>query len=154
MANEYLHRHAQARPAAVSALPRDLVSYAERVGASATTCEAVRLAVSEALTNVVVHAYGNRESRPMRVEARIDADERLCVTISDHGPGMAPQPDRPGPGLGLALIARMADESLSPVETRAAARSSYFVFRCIVLAQAARINRAHRHDWLGHGGAA
>jgi anti-sigma regulatory factor (Ser/Thr protein kinase) len=69
--------------------------------------EAVRLAVSEALANAVVHAYSERPGS-IQVTAAVAADE-LWVLISDDGCGMHPRTDSPGLGLGLALIAQVSD---------------------------------------------
>jgi serine/threonine-protein kinase RsbW len=67
----------------------------------------VKLAVTEACTNVVVHAYPNGDG-PMEVLAAI-REGRLAVAIRDEGRGMLPRPDSPGLGLGLPLIATLAD---------------------------------------------
>ena len=67
----------------------------------------VKLAVTEACTNVVVHAYGG-EDGPMEVAASVST-ERLMVAIRDEGRGMLPRPDSPGLGLGLPLIATLAE---------------------------------------------
>ena len=73
---------------------------------------AVALAVSEAVTNVVVHAYRERgrDAAPgeVRVTVAVAADE-LMVTVTDEGIGMTPRVDSPGAGLGLAIIATLAD---------------------------------------------
>ena len=64
------------------------------------------LAVSEALSNVVVHAYRARdEPGEMRVDAWID-DHALEVAVSDDGIGMAAHRD--SPGLGLALMGQVS----------------------------------------------
>jgi anti-sigma regulatory factor (Ser/Thr protein kinase) len=69
---------------------------------------AVEVAVSEAVSNAVVHAY--REARePGRIVIRARfAAARLRVEISDRGLGMRPRADSPGLGLGLPLIAQLA----------------------------------------------
>ena len=67
----------------------------------------VKLAVTEACTNVVVHAYGDGEG-PMQIAAAIH-DDRLSVAVRDEGRGMLPRPDSPGLGLGLPLIATLAE---------------------------------------------
>src|SRR5919205_3332794 len=59
----------------------------------------VKLAVTEACTNVVVHAYPDGEG-PMSVSAAL-RDRRLTVVVSDEGRGIVPRPDSPGLGLGL-----------------------------------------------------
>src|SRR3712207_2625889 len=67
----------------------------------------VKLAVTEACTNVVVHAYPDGEG-PMEIAAAI-RDGRLAVAVRDEGRGMLPRPDSPGLGLGLPLIATLAE---------------------------------------------
>ena len=68
----------------------------------------VRLAVTEACANVVVHAYPDGEEGQMVVLASIDED-RLTVWVRDWGRGIKPRPDSPGLGLGLSLIAALAE---------------------------------------------
>ena len=70
--------------------------------------EAARLAVSEAVSNVVVHGYRDADGGEFTVSVEWDGDE-LKVVVSDDGCGMAPRPDSPGAGLGLPLIATLAD---------------------------------------------
>jgi serine/threonine-protein kinase RsbW len=68
----------------------------------------VRLAVTEACSNVVVHAYAEEDPGPLEVLATVD-DGALTVVVRDEGPGIAPHPDSPGLGLGLPLIASLAE---------------------------------------------
>jgi serine/threonine-protein kinase RsbW/stage II sporulation protein AB (anti-sigma F factor) len=72
--------------------------------------DAVKLAVSEALTNVVVHAYVDHGPGPMIVEASIDGHGHLVVLVCDEGVGMVPRTDSPGMGVGISLMAQMADD--------------------------------------------
>ena len=67
----------------------------------------VRLAVTEACTNVVRHAYGEREGA-IDVHVR-PLPDRLEVTVADTGRGIAPSTDHAGPGYGLPMIATLAD---------------------------------------------
>jgi anti-sigma regulatory factor (Ser/Thr protein kinase) len=70
---------------------------------------AVALVVSEAVTNVVLHAYRGRR-RPGRVRVRVEfLTTAIEITVSDDGPGMRPRTDSPGAGLGMPLIATLAD---------------------------------------------
>lgn len=94
---------------AVGRLRQEVVDYAERVGASQATSDAVRLTVSEALTNVVAHAYVGRDPGPMIVEACLNGGRNLVVFICDEGPGPMPRPSRQGLGLGLGLMAQLSD---------------------------------------------
>lgn len=68
----------------------------------------IRLAITEACTNVVVHAYPERDDGPLEVQAEME-DERLLIVVRDEGKGISPRPDSPGLGLGLPLIASLAD---------------------------------------------
>jgi serine/threonine-protein kinase RsbW len=71
------------------------------------TLSDVKLAVTEACTNVVVHAYDGVEG-PMQVTADV-APEHLSVVVRDEGRGIVPRPDSPGLGLGLPLIATLTE---------------------------------------------
>lgn len=68
----------------------------------------IRLAVTEACTNVVVHAYPDGEG-PLHVSALLDGDDRLTVVVRDDGRGIVPRADSPGLGLGLPLIATLTE---------------------------------------------
>jgi len=67
----------------------------------------VLLAVSEVVTNCVVHAYRGRPGGTVDLEARRTGD-RLLLSVTDDGTGMAPRVDSPGLGLGLPLVGRVA----------------------------------------------
>ena len=68
----------------------------------------IRLAVTEACANVVVHAYPDGQGGPMEVLANICEDE-LTVRVRDWGRGIGPRSDSPGLGLGLSLIAALTE---------------------------------------------
>jgi len=84
--------------------------HARAVGADPEVANAIRLAVGEALSNVVMHAYLGRDPGPMVVHAWLDDEERFNVRVLDDGHGLVPRVDSPGLGLGLGLMAQMADE--------------------------------------------
>jgi serine/threonine-protein kinase RsbW len=103
------HRRYPAVPESVAAVRSALVVYATRAGASGRLCADLALAASEAVTNVVVHAYREWEiPGTVEVTAVVDTDG-LLVTIIDAGTGLRPRLDSPGLGLGLAVIAQAAD---------------------------------------------
>lgn len=77
-------------------------------GLDAQTLSDIRLAVTEACTNVVVHAYPDGGEGPMEVLATLMGEE-LQVIVRDEGTGISPRPDSPGLGLGLPLIASLAE---------------------------------------------
>jgi serine/threonine-protein kinase RsbW len=76
---------------------------------------AVEVAVSEAVSNAVVHAYRDRvgQSADDRFEVRLTADlEGVWVVVVDDGVGMSARPDSPGLGLGLGVIGKLTDQLL------------------------------------------
>src|ERR1035441_9776357 len=54
----------------------------------------IRLAVTEACTNVVVHAYPDGDEGPLEVLATLQ-EEKLEVVVRDEGPGIGPRPGSP-----------------------------------------------------------
>jgi serine/threonine-protein kinase RsbW len=73
-------------------------------GATPQQIDAARLAVTEAATNVVLHAYdATRGSIHVGVSV---IDDELQIVIGDDGSGMRPRTDSPGIGAGMAIIAR------------------------------------------------
>ena len=97
---------------------RAVGEFASSAGATARALGSIALCVSEATTNVVVHAYRN-DDRQGVVEMEAEHDgESLWVRIRDHGHGLRPRLDSPGLGLGLPLISQMSasSEIVSPQE--------------------------------------
>lgn len=93
----------------VGEVRRAVAEFAREHGASLRALESVSLAVSEALTNVVVHAYRDEPAPGPVLVVVVVQDDRLTVTVADEGCGMTPRADSPGLGLGMGLMARMAD---------------------------------------------
>jgi anti-sigma regulatory factor (Ser/Thr protein kinase) len=94
------------------ALVRESVAdFARENGVEEPRLSEVRLAVSEAVTNAVVHAF-----RAVAEEGTVIVAVTLCpsdwieVRVTDDGAGMAPRDDSPGLGLGLPLIRHLADQ--------------------------------------------
>lgn len=86
---------------------RDAVS--ELAGHVGVPAGDVKLAVSEAVSNAVLHAFRGRDPGTISVRARIDRD-RLIVIVADDGTGMRPNVDSPGLGFGISLITKMAGD--------------------------------------------
>jgi anti-sigma regulatory factor (Ser/Thr protein kinase) len=80
---------------------------AETLGFPGQLIEDIRLAVTEACTNVVRHAYIGTEG-PLDVSIAPHADG-MTIVVADHGRGIQPNPASDGPGLGLPLIAALTD---------------------------------------------
>lgn len=99
------------RPESVGLGRRAAAQFAEETGCSATTLWRVRLSVSEAVSNAVLHAYPDGDEGQRHLVLLAEADEhRVHVTVSDDGSGLRVRTDSPGMGLGLALIANSCDE--------------------------------------------
>ena len=96
-----------AEPAAVGQLRRRAVAFAATMGATEAMSRAVALAVSETVTNAVIHAYAERAPGPVSVRCRADG-EQLVVEVLDEGSGIAVRADSPGIGQGLAMVGAVA----------------------------------------------
>jgi serine/threonine-protein kinase RsbW/stage II sporulation protein AB (anti-sigma F factor) len=97
-----------AQPTRVAEIRRDVTNVASTVGAGETALLQINLAVSEAATNAILHAYrGESATGAVHVLVQHD-DDFLDVSISDNGTGMAPRHDSPGMGIGLCLMAHEA----------------------------------------------
>ena len=96
-----------ARPENISLVRHVLGAIGTCLSFDAELLEDMRLAVTEACTNVVRHAY---EDSHGTIELFITPEEHgLRVVVSDRGRGIGPSPDTRGPGLGLPLIAAIVD---------------------------------------------
>ena len=69
----------------------------------------VKLAVSEAVGNAVVHAFRDREPGTITLTARTGRG-RLIITVTDDGTGMRPNLQSRGLGLGISLITKLATD--------------------------------------------
>ena len=102
--------HAAAIAANVAIMRSGVVVFAAEHGASRRAQADIALAVSEALTNAVVHAFVKRPTGTMSILAE-SAAGALHVRISDDGSGMGRRADSPGMGLGLGLITRLTSSA-------------------------------------------
>ena len=93
----------------VASLRHAVVDLALRAGADDGVRTDLALAVGEACANVVVHAYPPGDVGPLIVQAFVAQSREIVVSVVDQGQGMTPRPDSPGLGLGLPLIANLAD---------------------------------------------
>jgi anti-sigma regulatory factor (Ser/Thr protein kinase) len=98
-----------ARSDAIGEARRAALAYAREHAVPADRLDAIALAVSEAATNVVVHAY--RDPRqPGTFTLGLDRnDDSLTIDVRDDGLGMAERYDSPGLGLALKIIANVTD---------------------------------------------
>jgi serine/threonine-protein kinase RsbW/stage II sporulation protein AB (anti-sigma F factor) len=92
-----------------AALRHAVLAVAADVGLAGEQRENLEIAVSEAVANVIEHAYRDAP-QPGRIYLEAyTADDELSVVVRDEGCGMAPRVDSPGLGLGLPLMSRLTD---------------------------------------------
>jgi serine/threonine-protein kinase RsbW len=102
-------RTVPAVPENVASLRHSVVDLAMRNGAGDAVQTDLALAVGEACANVVVHAYPPGDVGPLIIHAEVVKGDEIVITVCDQGQGMTPRADSPGLGLGLPLIANLAD---------------------------------------------
>jgi serine/threonine-protein kinase RsbW len=124
-----------ARPENVAVVRHVLGAFAEALHLPLDVVEDMRLAVTEACTNVVRHAYDGTEPGSLEIVIRPEGDV-LDVIVSDRGRGIGPSPDTAGPGLGLPLIAALVDSLEIQHAPRAGSRLA-MTFACGPRAEAA-----------------
>lgn len=73
-----------------------------------TLLDDMRIAVTEACANVVMHAYPGRDDGVLQVTGDVDGG-RFQISVRDDGHGIRPRPDSPGLGIGLPLIVALTD---------------------------------------------
>jgi anti-sigma regulatory factor (Ser/Thr protein kinase) len=94
-------------PLGVRMLRREMAGIAKDCGMDAEGIADVRLAVTEAATNAVIHAYAKAEGE-LSVTAAMQ-DGELAIVVGDTGPGLVERRDSPGLGVGLSVIASVAE---------------------------------------------
>lgn len=104
----------------LSAIRSFVSSHAEEEGFSAQKVADIQLAVDEAYTNIIKHAYKNDSNQEVIINLEFD-DEKMVVTLTDHGigfdvekykkPNLKKQIERKKRGgMGVYLIRKLMDE--------------------------------------------
>src|ERR1700754_1991165 len=71
----------------------------------------IALAITEATTNAVLHAYRDTDTPgTVTVTAERDGDH-VCLYVRDEGSGLAPRVDSPGLDPDISLIPQVADSA-------------------------------------------
>ena len=121
-----LERRFPGTPLGVRRLRRDISALAAECGMDAERLADVRLAVTEAATNAVVHAYDASEG-DLSVRAGVREGE-LEIVIADSGPGVGAGRGSRGAGFGLALVASLA--SRFNIRSRPSGTEIHMAFPC------------------------
>jgi anti-sigma regulatory factor (Ser/Thr protein kinase) len=95
-----------AEPSSVGSIRDALGGVARACGLDERGVSAVLLAVSEAVTNAIMHGYRG-EAGTIRVSAS-RVGEELEVVVADSGGGHRPRLDSTGAGLGMPIMAALA----------------------------------------------
>jgi serine/threonine-protein kinase RsbW len=105
--------YSESFPAVAESVPRAraaVTDFAERAGATEERLQAIQLAASEAVTNAIRHAYADpRQAGEVEIAA-CRAENELWLLVADSGTGLRASSRAPGLGLGLPLIAQLADD--------------------------------------------
>lgn len=96
-----------ARAENVALVRHTIAAAAEERGLPLHIVEDMRVAVTEACTNVVRHAYTDEGDMSVDVDL---SGPGMCVVVEDQGRGIGAGTDSGGPGLGLSLIAALTSE--------------------------------------------
>jgi anti-anti-sigma factor len=96
-------------PSALPGVRRRLNGWLTALGMGEQDRVAVMVAVGEACANAAEHAYRGAEPGPMSVEAAVDADGVLTVTVRDEGTWHPPDRDPGDRGRGLLIMRQMVD---------------------------------------------
>ncbi|MTI88621.1 MAG: ATP-binding protein [Balneolaceae bacterium] len=100
---------------------RDFVAaHAQNIGLSQKDISEIRLAVDEAYTNIIKHAYKNDPAKQVSIEIGSD-NSKLWISLMDHGRSFDPkkysEPDlikrikqKKRGGMGVYLIKKLMDQ--------------------------------------------
>ena len=99
-----------------------VASFATQLNPTLEEVADIKTAVSEAITNCIIHAYDNKKQEKIRIECKTGKRE-LFVTIIDYGKGIADikqamepmfttRPDQERSGMGFAFMEAFMDELL------------------------------------------
>ncbi len=100
---------------------RDFVAaHAQNYGLTEKEISEIRLAVDEAYTNIIKHAYKNSPENPVKIEVGTDS-KKLWISILDKGESFKPEeykaPDilkriknKQRGGMGVFLIQKLMDQ--------------------------------------------
>jgi len=91
MPNRELEIEFNSRPEQLAMVRENIRNFSEAHRLSVSAMDDIELAVDEAVTNVVQHAYTNRGDGLIRLHAW-KADRKLFIAIRDFGRGFKPKP--------------------------------------------------------------
>jgi anti-sigma regulatory factor (Ser/Thr protein kinase) len=96
-------------PGSLAVARQALAGFALAAGADPQVVDDIRVALTEACTNVVVHAYPDGGGEMEIAAWAVDSGVR--VRVADRGRGLVPGAPSDGLGLGVSLMASLAREA-------------------------------------------
>lgn len=103
-----LHKSYPAMKEAIAGIRHDVAAVASFLGANEEAVERVRLAVSEASTNIVQNVFEHTSGRIHVALAKLDG-AHIAVTVRDDGNGAAQRNLEAGLGLGFIVMRECAE---------------------------------------------
>jgi anti-sigma regulatory factor (Ser/Thr protein kinase) len=101
-----MHQSLPATTASVAAARRAIRGFIANLEVDV---DGITLAVSEAVANVVTHAYPDGDDGVVELTGRANPFD-VVVEVRDHGCGLAEGDGSPGAGFGLPIIHRLAHQ--------------------------------------------
>lgn len=98
-----------ALPLSARRIRKECDSVLKVLGVDVRRRQDIALAVSEAASNVVLHAYLGVAPGPIDVDAVVRGRD-VVIAVVDDGSGMRPRKDSPGLGAGLSVMKQVCDE--------------------------------------------
>jgi PAS domain S-box-containing protein len=95
-----------AEPEAVPELRSTARAFAKQLSLGPEQTAAISLAVTEATTNAVLHAFVGRDPGTVTLVAE-PGDGQVVFRVRDDGRGLTPRMDSPGLGLGIPMLGRL-----------------------------------------------
>lgn len=96
----------------LAVIRRRLFGWLEPLGVSSTVAADIVLAVNEACTNCIEHAYRGSKPGQMEIEAAVGRDshgEQIAVCVADFGTWRTPPSGPTTRGRGLPIISAISD---------------------------------------------
>ena len=99
-----------AEPTRLAGLRRRVQAWAEQHALAGDTVQDLQLALGEAVSNSIEHAYRGRPGGAVRVRLEIDGDGSVAGLVRDTGQWREAPVDRGFRGRGLSVIGELADD--------------------------------------------
>jgi anti-sigma regulatory factor (Ser/Thr protein kinase) len=100
----------EAEPESLAGIRQDLRRWLRLGGVETEKISDIVLAVAEAATNAIEHAYRNVAAGRVNIKAAIENHD-VVITIRDTGSWQPPAPDSGQRGRGISLIRALTDET-------------------------------------------